>query len=59
VEWLRVKALNSSPSTTEEKKKKVKWTAGVSQVIEHLLCKCETLIQIPVPTKKRKTKEKK
>jgi hypothetical protein len=49
VEWLRVKALNSSPSTTG--KKKVKWTASESQVIEHLLCKCETL-------QKRKIKAK-
>jgi hypothetical protein len=35
-----------------------KITVGVSQVIEHLLCKLETLSLNPNPTKKKKKKEK-
>jgi hypothetical protein len=32
---------------------RAKWTRGVAQVVENLLCKCETLISNPSPEKKK------
>jgi hypothetical protein len=31
-------------------------TGGVAQAVDHPLCKHETLVQIPVPPKKKKNK---
>jgi hypothetical protein len=31
-----------------------KWIAGVSQVVEHLHCKCDALSSYPSPTKNKK-----
>jgi hypothetical protein len=39
------------------KKPRAKWTGDVAQVVEQLLCKCETRVQLPVPPKKKKKKE--
>jgi hypothetical protein len=37
--------LSSNPSTTKNKQAnkitRAKWTGGVAQAVEHLLCKCE------------------
>jgi hypothetical protein len=33
-----------------------KWIAGVSQVVEHLHCKCDALSSYPSPTKKKKSR---
>jgi hypothetical protein len=35
-----------------------KWTGGMAQVIEHLLCQCEALSSNPNPRKKEKKKVK-
>jgi hypothetical protein len=37
---------------------RTKWTGGVAQTIEGLLCKYEVLGSNPNPTKKRKKKKK-
>jgi hypothetical protein len=55
VEWLKVWALSSNPSTAKKKKKKIaKWGGGVAQAVEHLLCKHEALSSDPIPTLKKK-----
>jgi hypothetical protein len=33
---------------------RAKWTGGVAEATEHLLCKCEALGSNPVPQKKKK-----
>jgi hypothetical protein len=35
---------------------RAKWTGGVTQAVEHLLCKHKTLSSNPSPTKKKKKK---
>jgi hypothetical protein len=36
---------------------RAKWTGVVAQVMEHLLCKCETLISNPSSTRGKKKKK--
>jgi hypothetical protein len=36
---------------------KPKWTGGMAQAIEHLLCKCEDKNLNPSPTKKKQNKK--
>jgi hypothetical protein len=36
-----------------------KWTGGVTQAVQCLLCKCEALSINPSPTKKKRKKKKK
>jgi hypothetical protein len=36
---------------------RAKWTGGVAQAIELLLCKCKTLSSNPSPSKKKKKKK--
>jgi hypothetical protein len=38
---------------------RAKWTGGVAQVVDHLICKCKALSSNPSLTKKKKEKEKK
>jgi hypothetical protein len=35
---------------------RAKWTGGMTQMVEHLLCKYEALTSNPSPTKKRENK---
>jgi hypothetical protein len=37
---------------------RAKWTGGLAQAVEHLLCKCKALSSNPVPSKKKKKKKK-
>jgi hypothetical protein len=60
VEWLKVKALSSTPSTAKKKKKKKKSTQNrggrMGQVVEHLPSKCEALSSNCSITNKNKMK---
>jgi hypothetical protein len=38
---------------------RARWTGGVAQVVECLLCKCEALSLNPVPPQRRKEKKRK
>jgi hypothetical protein len=42
--------------TLSHKITSVKWTGGMTQAVEHLLCKCEALSSNPSPTKNKQTK---
>jgi hypothetical protein len=33
---------------------RAKWTGGLAQAVQHLLCKCKGLGSSPIPTKKKK-----
>jgi hypothetical protein len=37
---------------------KAKWTGGVAQVVEQLLCKCELLSSVPQKKKKKTPKSR-
>jgi hypothetical protein len=43
--------------TPISKTTRTKWTGGVAQAADCLLCKCETLSSNPSPTKKKQNKE--
>jgi hypothetical protein len=48
---LRLAQANSSKYLIS-KKTRAKWTGGVVQAVQHLLCKCEALSSNSSPTKK-------
>jgi hypothetical protein len=44
----------NSPQDPISKITKAKWTGGVTQAVESLLCKCKALSSNPILTKKKK-----
>jgi hypothetical protein len=52
----KCKGLNSNPSTTTKKKKRM--GLGCSSVVQHLPSMCEALYSIPTPKKEKKQKSK-
>jgi hypothetical protein len=51
-DWGLRSALAVFPRNAISKIIRAKWTGGVAQVVEHLLCEHEALIANPNPTKK-------
>jgi hypothetical protein len=45
----------NSPQDPISKITKAKWTGGVTQAVESLLCKCKALSSNPILTKKKKS----
>jgi hypothetical protein len=47
-------AQTNSSQDLISKRNRAKWTGGVAQAVERLLCKCTALSSNPSPTKKKK-----